>query len=228
LYNTQTKKSQDIVNELATQPVPSWDHPLVAYVTLSGHANQGDLWVANLDGNNRTKLASGTSLVTLAFSSDGSRFWFGDVENGLNRLFVTRTDGTDLRQIQAPAITINWGASSPDPKFFYLGGNEKDSTKVFTWKVSTDGTMEKVAENCGASWDASSDGKFLLTSLEDLDTVDNGGISEFDLANHTCTNLVPDVRTLVVHFLLTESRSSISLRRATVRSFIAFHGTMAN
>jgi hypothetical protein len=36
--------------------------------------------------------------------------------------------------------------------------------------------------------------------LEDLDTAGNGGISEVDLASHTCTNLVPDVKTLVVHF----------------------------
>jgi serine/threonine protein kinase len=200
VYNTQTKKSQDIVNDLATQPVPSWDHRLVAFMTLSGHANQGDLWIANLDGSNRIKLASGTSLVTLAFSSDSTRFWFGDDENGTNRLFVIRTDGTGLRQVPVPATTINWGAASPDPEFFYLGGNEKGSTKVGTWKVSTDKALEKVAENCGAAWDASPDGKFLLTSLEDLDTAGNGGISEFDLASHTCTNLVPDVKTLVVHF----------------------------
>jgi serine/threonine protein kinase len=200
VYNTQTKKSQDIVNDLATQPVPSWDHRLVAFMTLSGHANQGDLWIANLDGSNRIKLASGTSLVTLTFSSDSTRFWFGDDENGTNRLFVIRTDGTGLRQVPVPATTINWGAASPDPEFFYLGGNEKGSTKVGTWKVSTDKALEKAAENCGAAWDASPDGKFLLTSLEDLDTAGNGGISEVDLASHTCTNLVPDVKTLVVHF----------------------------
>jgi len=199
-YNTQTKRSQDIVNELATQPVPSWDHRFVAYVTLSGHAQQGDLWVANVDGSNRTKLASGTALTTLAFSSDSTRFWFGDVENGSDRLFVIRTDGTGLHQIPLFDTKINWGTASPDPNFFYLGGNEKDRTKITVWKVSTEGTVEKVGGDCGATWDTSPDGRFLLSSLEGFDTRGTGGIAEMDLVNHTCTNLIPDAETLVVHF----------------------------
>jgi hypothetical protein len=200
-YNTKTKKSQDIVNELATQPALSWDGRHVIYLTLSGHAQQGDLWVSNIEGGDRIKLASGTELVTLGFSSDSSRVWFGDVENGSSRLFVIHADRSGLRQVPIPLFSVNWGTASPDPKFFYVGGNLKDITKITTWKVSADGDSEKVGEDCGAPWDGSGDGKYLLTSMQSLDSSSSVfGIGELDPATHKCSNLVPNMQTLVVHF----------------------------
>ena len=56
VYNTQTKQSSDILQELATQPALSWDGRHVSYVVLSGNAQEGDLWVSNIDGSNRVKL----------------------------------------------------------------------------------------------------------------------------------------------------------------------------
>jgi hypothetical protein len=200
-YNTKTKKSQDIANELATQPALSQDGRHVIYITLSGHAQQGDLWVSNIEGGDRIKLASGTELVTLGFSSDSSRVWFGDVENGSSRLFVIHADGSGLRQVPIPLFTVNWGTASPDPKFFYVGGNLKDITKITTWKVGADGGSEKVGEDCGAPWDGSGDGKYLLTSMQSMDSSSSVfGIGELDPATHKCSNLVPNMRTLVVHF----------------------------
>jgi serine/threonine protein kinase len=200
-YNTKTKKSQDIVNELATQPALSWDGRHVIYITLSGHAQQADLWVSNIEGGDRIKLVSGTELVTLGFSSDSSRVWFADVENGSNRLFVIHADGSGLRQVPIPLFAVNWGTASPDPKFFYVGGNLKDITKITTWKVSADGGSEKVGEDCGAPWDGSGDGKYILTSMQSMDSSSSAfGIGELDLATHKCSNLVPNMQTLVVHF----------------------------
>jgi serine/threonine protein kinase len=59
VYHTRTKQSAEIVTEEATQPSLSWDGKHVAYVTLTGNAEQGDIWVSDLDGNNRVKIASG-------------------------------------------------------------------------------------------------------------------------------------------------------------------------
>ena len=201
VYSTKTKKSQDIVTELATQPALSWDGRHVTYITLSGHAQQADLWVSNIDGSNRMKLVSGTELVTLGFSSDSSLVWFADAENGLDRLLVIHTDGSGLRQVPISLSNINWGTASPDPKFFFVGGNPKDITKTAIWKVGVDGGTEKVGEDCGAPWDGSADGKYLLTSMQSLDIGGSAfGIGELDLGTGKCSSLVRDMQTLVVHF----------------------------
>jgi Tol biopolymer transport system component len=199
VYNTQTKKSSDILQELGTQPALSWDGRRVGYIVLSGNAQEGDLWVSDIDGSNRVKLASGTGLITAAFNSDGSKFMYGDRENGAPKFYVIRSDGTDLRQIPWSGIGGGYGSSSPDPNFLYLGGWEHDFSKVITWKVAADGSnVEKITDSCGAAWDASPDGRYLLTSLNQ--GKQSAGVSEFSLADGKCIPLVPELNTLVVHF----------------------------
>jgi hypothetical protein len=81
----------------------------------------------------------------------------------------------------------------------YLGGAEKDLNVLSIWKVPVDGSsIEKVADNCGAVWDASADGKYLLSSQSTVgQTI---GVSEFSLADHKCIRILPELNTLVVHF----------------------------
>ncbi len=199
VYHTRTKQSDDLVSEEATQPALSSDGREVAYVTLSGNAQQGDLWVSDLDGKSRTKLASGTSLYTMAFSSDGSRFMFADTENGAQKIYVIKTDGSGLRQTPWAGRLAGYGTASPDPNFDYMGGWESDLSKLSIWKVPLDGSaLQKVADNCGAIWDASPDGKYLISSLNSGQ--DSLGISQYSLADHQCGSILPNVDTLVVHF----------------------------
>jgi serine/threonine protein kinase len=199
VYDTHTKRSSDILQELGTQPALSWDGRRVAYVVLSGNAQQGDLWVSNIDGNNRVKLVSGTGVITAAFNSNGSRFMFGIRENGVPKFYIIRTDGTGLRQLPWSGLSGGYGASSPDPNFMYLGGWEGDFSKVTTWKVAADGSsVEKLTDTCGAVWDSSPDGRYLLTSLNQ--GTQSVGVSEFSLTDRKCISLQPDLNTLVVHF----------------------------
>jgi serine/threonine protein kinase len=198
-YHPTTKQSLDVTTDEATQPAISWDGRHVMYVTLSGNAHQGDIWVSDIDGNNRIKLASGTEPVTVTYLSDSSRAVFADNEGGKDKVYLIKLDGTGL--IQAPWLGVSggYGAPSPDPHFFYLGGQETDLAKLTIWKVAADGSrIEKLVDNCGAVWDASPDGKYLLTSIN------NGGqtigVSEFSLTDHKCTPVMPDLNTLVVHF----------------------------
>ena len=198
-YHPKTKQSVDLVTELATQPAISWDGRRVAYITLTGHAQQGDLWVSDIDGGNRVKLISGTALITVVFTSDDSEFVFSDTENGVPKIYIIRTDGTHLRQLPWSGTMIGYGAPSPDPKAVYVGGGEKDLSKITTWKFSEDGaSVEKLFDDCGAVWDTSPDGKYLLSSLNALSqTV---GVSQYSIEDHKCTSLVPDLNTLVVRF----------------------------
>jgi hypothetical protein len=200
-YQPKTKQSLDLINELATQPTLSRDGRHVAYITMTGNAQQGELWVSDVDGKNRVKLASGTELVTLAFSGDSSEFLFSLTEGGIPKVYIVRTDGTGLRQVPWSGSMAGYSASSPDPSVMYLGGNEKDVTKLVTWAVKNHGAeLEKLNENCGAVWDTSPDGKYLLGSLSaGTETI---GISQYSIADRACTPLLPHLNSLVVHFSL--------------------------
>jgi Tol biopolymer transport system component/predicted Ser/Thr protein kinase len=199
VYHTRTKQSVDIISEEATQPAVSWDGRHVAYVILSGNAQQGDVWISDIDGGNRTKIASGTEMVTAAFASDSSRFMYGDRESGQQRFFTVRLDGTGLRQIPWSGANAGYGAGSVDPHVLYLGGQETDLSKLTIWKVTADGTaVEKLVDNCGAVWDSSPDGRYLLTSVGNPETATS--ISAYDLVEHKCISIPSEQSPLVVHF----------------------------
>jgi serine/threonine protein kinase len=198
VYDTRTRQSHDLVSEEATQPWLSWDGRHLEYITLSGNAQQGDLWVSDIDGSNRVKIATGTSLVTTAFTSDSSRLMYGDRENGVQKFYTVKLDGTGLRQVGWSGANAGYGTASPDPNFLYLGGQESDLAKLSIWKIPVDGSpAEKIADSCGAIFDMSPDGKYLVSSLNP--NMQGLGISELSLADRKCTALVPDLNTLTVH-----------------------------
>ncbi len=199
VYDTRTRQSHDLVSQEATQPWLSWDGRHVEYITPSGNAQQGDLWVSDIDGSNRVKVATGANLVTTAFTSDSSRLMYGDRENGVQRFYTVRLDGTGLRQVAWSGANGGYGTPSPDPNFLYLGGYESDLAKLTIWKIPVDGSnSEKIADNCGAIWDTSPDGKYLISTLN-VGT-QGQGVSEFSLADRKCTPLLPDLNTLNIHF----------------------------
>jgi hypothetical protein len=124
---------------------------------------------------------------------------FGLRENGAQKFYIIRSDGTGLRQLPWSGISGGYGTASPDPNFLYLGGWEHDFSRVITWEVAADGSsVEKLADGCGAAWDSSPDGRYLLTSLNQ--GTQSAGVSEFSLADRKCISLVPELNTLVVHF----------------------------
>jgi serine/threonine protein kinase len=199
VYHPQTRQSFDLTNEEATQPALAWDGRHLMYITLSGNAQRGDLWVSDIDGSNRVKITSGTELITVAFTSDASRLVFAASEGGKIKIYIVKTDGTGLRQIPWSGVFGGYGSASIDPNFFYLGGGESDLAKTSTWKVAADGSsVEKLVDNCGGVWDASPDGKYLLTSESSTNQLT--GVAEFSLADRKCIPLLPEVRSLIVHF----------------------------
>ena len=198
VYHLQTKQSFDLTNEEASQPALAWDGRHVMYITLSGNAQRGDLWVSDIDGNNRVKITSGTELITVTFTSDASKLVFAAVEGGKTKIYIVKTDGTGLRQIPWSGASAGYGSASIDPDLFYLGGQESDLAKLTIWKVATDGSsVEKLVDNCGAVWDSSPDGKYLLTSQSSTNQL--LGVNEFSLADRKCIPLLPELSTLIVH-----------------------------
>jgi Tol biopolymer transport system component len=197
IFNTRTKQSFDLVTENATQPVVSLDGRRVAYITLAGNGRQ-EIWVSDIDGNNRVKLASSVSLVTLAWSPDSSQFAFADVAGGAQKLYTIRTDGSRLRQIPWSGANVGWAIWSPDAQTFYFSGYEKDPAKITTWKATADGSkVETLVEGCGYTQDTSSDGKYLLSGFGAGGEV---GVFQISVSDRKCTALMPDLATLILHF----------------------------
>ncbi len=61
-YHVQSKESTDIVAANVTQPAISPDAKRVMYITLPS-AQKNELWVSNIDGSNKVKLATRENLV---------------------------------------------------------------------------------------------------------------------------------------------------------------------
>jgi Tol biopolymer transport system component len=196
VYNTRTKQSSDVVTEDATQPVLSVDGRRVAYITLAGNGRQ-EIWVSDIDGNNRVKLISSVNLITLGWSPDGSQFAFTDGAGGVIKLYSARTDGSRLNQMPWSGSGVNFAIWSPDSKTFYYSAYAKDPAKVTTWKANADGSNpEKLAQDCGNVEDASPDGRYLLTGNGPGGGV---GVGQISVSDGKCTVFMPELATLIVH-----------------------------
>jgi len=197
VYNTRSKQSLYLGAENATQPILSWDGRLISYVALVGNRRQ-ELWISTIDDKNKVKLTSSVSLGAVTFSPDGSQYLFGDIVGEKEKLYLVRSDGSNLREIPWSGADIGWGTWGPDARTLYFSGYQEDSDKLGTWKVSADSLkVEKIGEDCGYAQDISSDGRHLLSG--------NGpgggkGIYDFSLTNNKCIPLLPDVAALVIHF----------------------------
>jgi len=197
VYHPRSKQTFDLVSDNATQPLLSWDGHRVNYITMNGSGHQ-DLWVSDIDGNKKVKLASSASFITLAWSPDSSHLAFADVAGGAAKLYLIKSDGSGARQIHWSGANLGWAMWSPDGKALYFSGYEKEPVKVGIWKTSGDGAaVEKISDSCGYVQDVSHDGRYLLTGYAPGNGV---GIYEFSLSEGKCYPLLPDLLTLEIHF----------------------------
>jgi serine/threonine protein kinase/Tol biopolymer transport system component len=196
VYQLQSKSTTDIVSELATQPTLSRDAKRVMYITIPEPQNT-ELWVSDTDGNNRTKLASATSLSAGDWSPDSPQLDYvqgGDVD----RHYIVNWDGSHLRELPRSLEHIESSAWSRDGKDLYASGSGNSSATLSTWKINSDGSgAEPFHDGCGYVMDESPDGKYLLmTSLRG----DKLGIFELGIPDKKCTVLVPGITAFLPRF----------------------------
>jgi hypothetical protein len=198
MYQIHSKQFTDVVNEEATQPALSPDGKRVMYLTRP-EVGRREIWVAGLDGSNRTRLAGGEDLNTGFWSPDSSLVSF--VENrdgGKGKTYTVAPDGSGLRELALPAAATDSEAWASDGKALFVTGYEKGSLERTTWKVGLEGNhVETLPGVCGFVWDTSRDGKYLLTSQVDGEKI---GIYEYSLAERKCTELLPGVVTFSAYF----------------------------
>jgi Tol biopolymer transport system component len=160
VYNVHSKQSTDIASENATQPAISPDGKRVMYIAMPAK-DRNELWVSNIDGSNKVKLASGDSLATTSWAPDNFHLAFVDEETGAtDKPYVTGADGSGLRQLPwsgGAVFTVLWSA---DQKIVYLTGIDKRSSVQTVWKENADGSgAEKIASDCGNTSDVSPSGQ---------------------------------------------------------------------
>jgi hypothetical protein len=164
------------------------------YVTFPSR-DRNELWISDLDGNNKTRLAQGFSLGTGFWSPDDLRVSFFTEEPGKgSKIYLAHPDGSGLQTLQwMNATAVQAVAWSADQKSVFVNGVVKGAKSGSMWRESVEGSEpEKLTDDCGFAFDASSDGKYLLSLIASGDKI---GIYAFSLADRSCTPLVPGVVT---------------------------------
>jgi len=190
-YHVRSKESVDIVSEDASQPSVSPDGKRVMYIKLLG-PEQRELWVSDIDGANKVKLAASGILATGDWSPDSSELAFMDYTGGQYKGYLVRADGRELRQIEGTEAAFGSVTWSADGKTVYLSANVEGS-KPTVWKVNADGShLEKLlADSCYVAA-ASPDGKYLLGVVSSGKDV---GIYQISIADKRMVALLPGVVT---------------------------------
>jgi Tol biopolymer transport system component len=198
LYQVASKQFSDIVTEDATQPVLSNDGRHLAYIT-EPEAGKAELWVSDLKGNNRLKLASGRSgMETLAWSNDATKFIFGDNAYEEERLFVINADGTHLQQLPWGGDFVGFALWDPGDQSIVLGGSDKKNRTEKNWRVFLDGTPAALLfEGCGIMVDFSPDRKFIIGTVL---WGENPGLYQYSLADKKCTTLKSGITTYLAMY----------------------------
>jgi serine/threonine protein kinase len=191
-YDVRTKQTIDIAGENATQPALSRDGKHLMYITSSSR-DRNALWVAEVDGSNKRKLAEAPSLATGNWSPDSRYLAYADAEAGKTpKAYWVGADGSGLHTLTWNGDEIQgviWGA---DQKAVFLNIFEKGKGPVIWKEAAEGGTPEKVAEGCGFAFDVAPAGGYLFTLITQGE---RAGIYKFSLAEQKCTVMVPGVIT---------------------------------
>jgi Tol biopolymer transport system component len=192
-YHVRSKESVDIVSGNASQPWMSRDGQRVMYTKFLG-PGQSELWVSDIDGANKVKLAASGTLMTGDWSPDSSQLSFMDY--GENKGYLLRADGRDLRQIEGTEALDStvWSADGNTVYFDTMAAGSKPGV----WRVNADGShLEKLLDARFMVIDASPDGKYLLGLIPSGKDV---GIYQMSIADRQIVALVPGVVTFGAHY----------------------------
>jgi serine/threonine protein kinase len=197
-YNVHSLVSTDIASENATQPGVSPDGKRVVYVTLP-ERQRSELWVSDVDGRNKVKLATGEVLSAGSWAPDNFHLSFFEIGAGAgSKAYIVGADGNGLRELPPMGGTPFNAIWSPDEKSVYVSSFEKAGSKPAVWKWSVDGPKpEKFVEDCCMVWDADSGGRYLLGVVW---SGEKTGIYEVSIPDGKCIPLLPGVATFGATF----------------------------
>ncbi len=197
-YHVHSKQSTDIVSAEATQPEISPDGKRVMYLALAAGMKH-ELWVADISGGNKVKVATGKDLGIGSWAPDNFHLSFQEHEAGTSagaigdKGYIVGADGSGLRQFPRTAGII-WGSAwSRDEKTIYVTAVEKEGSMPTVWKWSVDGSsLEKFVDRCCTVTDIDPGGQYLLGFVEHGEMT---GVYEVSISDRKCIPLLPGVVT---------------------------------
>jgi serine/threonine protein kinase len=195
-YNVKTGTSTEIMSELASQPIISPDNRKVMFIRYVQPNKNEELWVSNVDGTSKMKLAAGIKLYTGDWSHDSKSVVFWETKNQKDKLYVIDADGRNLKEM-APfdddIVNVTW---SSDNQSLYLTNGFEAFASI--WKAGiNDRSIKKIVQKCCSISDASPDGKYLFGNV--LRGVEVG-IYQLSLSDNKPALLIPDVNTFMTRF----------------------------
>jgi hypothetical protein len=193
VYHVNSKESKDIVSEDATEPAISPDGKRVMYIMFPA-PHRSELWVSDIDGGNKKRIATGEELGTGAWTPDNLQLSFVDA----SKVYIASADGSSLRQappMGVRPISVVW---SSDQKSVYVTSIEKAGLMPNVWKWNTDNSgTEKFVDKCCMVSAAEPGGQYLL-GVEPVG--ERIGIYEVSISTGKCIPLLPGVETSAVTF----------------------------
>jgi Tol biopolymer transport system component len=196
-YFVPAGASTEIVADDVSQPTLSPDGKRVLYIRfLEPGGGQSELWVSDVDGRNRLRLASNRGLGTGFWSADGSQVsYMANVEQS-SRPFLVGSDGRQPREVGGVEGFTTWVIWSRDGSTVFLTSRVGEHATI--WKANADGSgAVRLLENGCEVADTSLDNKYLLCFLPAGRDV---GIYQVSLADARRTALVPGAETFGCRF----------------------------
>jgi Tol biopolymer transport system component/predicted Ser/Thr protein kinase len=195
-YRVHSKESTDIASEDATQPIISPDGKRVMYITLPA-PKRNELWVSDIDGGNKVKIATGEHLGTGTWAPDNFHLSFAERGGSAgSKTYIVGADGSGLRQLPPTGGTTLNSVWSPDQKSVYVSIWEGPMPTVWKWNVAG-ANLERLVDNCGVVTDIDPGGQFLLSVLP---FGEKTGIYEVNVSDRKCISLLPGPATFSAIF----------------------------
>ena len=88
---------------------------------ISPEAGRSELWVSDLDGKNKVKVASSGRLATGVWSHDSRQITFVDNVEKSPRVYIAGADGSGVHEIPWNGAFLASSIWSQDDKALYLG-----------------------------------------------------------------------------------------------------------
>ena len=105
------------------------------YITLPA-PHKSELWVSDVDGHNKVKIATGETLFTGTWAPDNLHLSFGE-ETGEYKTYIVSADSTRLRQLPQMGGIPSGSVWSTDQKSIYVTVGTKAACQ---YSQSGDGT----------------------------------------------------------------------------------------
>jgi Tol biopolymer transport system component len=124
-YHFRSKESTDIVSELATQPIISPDGKRVMYIMFPAFP-RSELWVSDIDGGNKLRLATGEDLGTGSWAPDNFHRSLTKSAGAGAKAYIVGADGSGLRELPLTFDSVWYSVFSRDQRPFTCLGRRRE------------------------------------------------------------------------------------------------------